>query len=97
MPTTETNRPIDKLSYGGIQAAIWKNAGTDGKPDRYSATYIRRYKAADGQWKDTSSFNEIDSLKLQHLIGKVIDRIAELKTAERQAQADEEINQPVDF
>lgn len=87
--TQSTNQPADKICYGGIQATIWGNPVKDGDGIRYSVTYVRSYKTADGQWKDTSSLSEIDNLKLGQLIPKVADRIAELKAANRQADAEE--------
>ena len=79
--TQETNKPAYTERFGGLKGTIWRNSGKEGKPDRYTVSYSRSYKTADGQWKETSSLNEIDNLKLGHLVGKVTDRIAELKAA----------------
>lgn len=77
--TQETNKPAYTERFGGLKGTIWRNPGQDGKPDRYSVTFSRSYKTADGQWQETTSFGEIDNLKLGHLVGKVTDRIADLK------------------
>ena len=79
--TQETNKPAFTERFGGLKGTIWRNPGTDAKPDRYTVSYSRSYKTADGQWKETTSFSAIDNLKLGHLVGKVTDRIAELKAA----------------
>jgi hypothetical protein len=83
---TQTNQPpADTLRYGGLKASIWRNVSNDeAQKVRYTVNYIRSYKNADGDWKDTSSLSEMDNLKLGHLISKVADRMAELKLADRQ-------------
>ena len=86
--TQETNKPAYTERFGGLKGTIWKNAGTDGKPDRYTVSYTRSYKTAEGQWKETNSLSEIDNLKLGHLVGRVTDRIASLKAADNQSQGE---------
>ena len=84
--TIQTNNPpADTLRYGGLKAVIWSNPGKEDKPSRYSVNYFRTYRDSDGNWKDTTSFGEIDNLKFGHLLPKVADRIAELKAADRSA------------
>ncbi|MDA8746450.1 hypothetical protein N9N28_17640 [Rubripirellula amarantea] len=91
MTQTQTNKPAYTERFGGLKGTIWQNAGKDDKPDRFSVTYSRSYKTADGQWKETSSLGEIDNLKLGHLVSKVTDRIAELKAIYNSGEdADEE-------
>ena len=87
--TQTKNLPADTIRYGGLKAVIWKNTMSE-EPQkvRYTVNYIRSYKTADGEWKDTTSFNEIDNLKIGQLIPKVADRISELKLADRQESAD---------
>ncbi len=88
--TQTKNPPADTIRYGGLKAVIWKNTTQDDPQKvRYTVNYIRSYRNADGEWKDTTSFNEIDNLKLGQLIPKVADRIAELKAADRQHATDE--------
>ncbi|KLU02219.1 hypothetical protein RISK_005285 [Rhodopirellula islandica] len=86
MTQTNNNQPASTVRTGALKGVIWKNAGKDGKPDRYSVNYVRAYKTAEGQWKDTSSFSEVDNLKLGYLIPKVNDRIAELKASDREQE-----------
>lgn len=88
--TTTTNQPSAKIRYGGLEATIWGNPTKDGEGIRYSVNYTRNYRTAEGEWKETSSLSEIDNLKLGHLISKVADRIAELKTADRPTTENQE-------
>lgn len=90
MTTTQTNKPADTIRYGGVKAVIWANPGKDGNPPRYSVNYLRSYTDNDGKWNDTTSLSETDNLKLGHLIPKVADKIAELKTRDREASKAEE-------
>ena len=88
---SQTNKPpAATIRYGGLKAVIWKNTTQD-EPQkvRYTVNYIRSYKNANGEWKDTTSFSEIDNLKIGQLISKVADRIAELKSVDRQISVDE--------
>ena len=89
---TQTNQPpADTIRYGGLKAAIWRNtAQDDPQRIRYTVNYIRSYKTADGQWKETTSFSEFDNLKLGQLYSKVAERISELKIADRQQLIDED-------
>ena len=91
--TQETNKPAFTERFGGMKGTIWKNPGNDGKPDRYTVSYSRSYKTAEGEWKETTSLNEIDNLKLGHLASKVTERIVELKSAYR---SEEEANDQID-
>ena len=91
MTTQTNNKPADTIRYGGLKAVIWRNQPkTDDQKVRYTVNYIRSYKNSDGDWKDTTSFNEIDNLKLGHLIPKVADRILELKIADREQPLDDD-------
>ena len=77
---TETkNKPAATLRYGGIQAAIWKNPGKEDKSPRYTVNYTRSYTDQEGNWKDTTSFSELDNLKIGYLVPKVLEQITELK------------------
>ena len=89
--TQTKNPPADTIRYGGLKATIWRNhSNDDAQKVRYTVNYIRSYKNSEGQWKDTTSLNEVDNLKLGHLIPKVADRIAELKLADRQNSSDDD-------
>lgn len=86
--TQTNNKPADTLRYGGLKATIWRNpVKDDDQRVRYSINYSRSYKDAEGTWKDTTSFSEVDNLKLGVLYSQVAQRIAELKIDDRQEPA----------
>ena len=90
MTQTQTNKPADKIQYGNLKGVIWRNPGKDGKPPVYSVNYVRSYTDEAGEWKDTTSFGEIDNLKLEIVRVNVANRIIELKAADRAAATNEE-------
>ena len=48
------NKPVKTIRLGAIEASIWENPGTDGRPN-HSVTFKRSYK--DGEdWKDSDSY-----------------------------------------
>lgn len=55
-------KPIANVRLGRIRAAIWQNETKVGI--RYSVTFSRLYKAEDGKWADSTSFNRDDLLIL---------------------------------
>lgn len=77
--TDTKNKPAATLRYGGIKATIWKNPGKEDKPPRYTVNYTRSYTDQEGNWKDTTSFSELDNLKIGYLVPKVLEQITELK------------------
>ncbi len=71
---TTNSKPFDNIRIGPIQAAIWRNAGTDGR-SYYSVTMEKRYRDADGNWQSTSSFHRDDLLVIGKVTDKAYDRI----------------------
>ncbi len=55
---TQTKKPATTLRCGGIKASIWMNAGEKGA--FYSATFVRPFKDAQGNWKNSGSFGPSD-------------------------------------
>jgi len=88
---TQTHQPpADTIRFGGLKGGIWRNQSADEQHmPRYTVNYNRSYKDADGNWKETTSLNEMDNLKLGHLVTKVTERIAELKAADRLTATDD--------
>jgi len=84
--TQQPNQPAAKISYLGVEAAIWGNRKKDGKGFRYSVTYSRNYKDDSDQWQSTHSLSELDNLKMGILYLRVAEKIAALKTADRGSQ-----------
>lgn len=78
--TTQTNKkPAKTLRYGGLKATIWMNPGSDGRPNYLSVSYTRTYKDDQGEIQETTSFSEIDNLKLGILQHQAAVTIANLK------------------
>ena len=53
---TPRNKPVDEVRIGPVKAAVWANTNNDGQT-RHSVTVSRSYQDAEGNWKDTTSFN----------------------------------------
>ena len=54
---TENNKPVYRLKYGNVVAAVWANNSQAGY--FYNTTFARVYKDKD-QWGDSSSFEDRD-------------------------------------
>ena len=57
-----SQRPANKLRYGNVEAAIWKNTQNteDGVGNEFfSVTLARKFRHED-EWKETKSFDERD-------------------------------------
>jgi len=78
-------KPFDKVQLGSIHAAIWQNAGTDGR-HYYSVTFEKRYRDAQGNWQSTTSYQRDDMLVLAKVTDKVYDLIQSTQSQDR-AQA----------
>jgi len=83
---TNPTKPIDRVRYGSVQAAIWKNQDAEGRA-RYNATYERSYKDGDGNWQTTGSFSRDDSLVLAKVAEQAFARIHELQAKDREDAA----------
>ena len=54
---TENAKPVYRLRYGNVVAAVWLNNSSSGY--FYNTTFCRLYKDGD-QWGDSSSFEDRD-------------------------------------
>ena len=54
---SENNKPVYRLKYGNVVAAVWLNNSQAGY--FYNTTFARVYKDGD-QWGDTASFEDRD-------------------------------------
>ena len=73
-------KPQDEVRIGTVKAAIWKNE-VAGKT-RYSVTFSRIYRDAEGQWKTAQSFGRNDLLVVAKVADRVHSRIFELQQSE---------------
>jgi len=64
---SENNKPVYRLRYGNVVAAVWANNSQAGY--FYNTTFTRLYKDGDS-WKSSNNFGRDDLLTL----GKVADK-----------------------
>jgi hypothetical protein len=76
------NQPADRLRFGAIQAAIWRNVTDEGRV-LYSVTFDRRYVDQKGAWQSSSAFGRNDLLVLAKLADRCNTRIYELQAQDR--------------
>lgn len=75
------NAPADRVSVFPVSASIWMRYSQDGRP-MYSVSFQRTYKAADGHWQYTGSFNASDLLALAECARVAFHKIAATKRLE---------------
>lgn len=63
--TNATNKPIEKLKLGAINAAIWKTDTENGPV--FNVTFDRVYRNGEGNFGNTNSFRSRDLLVLAKL------------------------------
>ena len=88
MTNPTSNAPADHVRLGSVQAAIWRNVDSEGRI-RYSATFEKRYKDANGDWQSTGSFNRDELLLAAKAIDMAHTRIFELQAEDRNAASKE--------
>ena len=86
--TQTKNQPAATLRSGAIKAVIWRNPGKEDRPPIYSVNFVRSYTDANGNWHDTTSFSEADSLRIGYLIPKVVATVTDLVTLDKQTLAE---------
>lgn len=78
--TKETNKPIDKIKLGPINAAIWKTDTENGPV--FNVTFDRVYRTSDGKFGNTNTFRTRDLLVLSKLADLAHTAITSDLTAE---------------
>ncbi len=73
--------PIAKFRAGQVSAALWENEiETGGRTATIvKATIQRRYRAADGNWKSSTSFSRNEIPLAIHCLQKAFEKIIELQ------------------
>ncbi len=75
---TQTGGPEERMNYGQVSIAIWKNerpSKNGGTYFEYSAQVQKSYKDKEGVWKNTNSFRQVDLHKLLVYLPDVIKRL----------------------
>jgi hypothetical protein len=76
-----SNKPIDTICDGSLQASIWKNPSERG--DFYSVRIARTYTDQAGNYKNSDRFSGAELLRLGHLANSAYDRTQALQQADR--------------
>ena len=85
-------KPVAKFRAGQVSAAIWENeiqARNGGTATMLKATVQRRYKAADGTWKSTTSFRRNEIPLAVYCLQKSFEHIIESKKEEDSSVSEE--------
>ncbi len=74
-PQSSSNQPPrHECRIGSVRGAIWENQTKEGKTV-LSATFSRSYQAANGDWRDSTSFNARELCLLAGVIQRVLARM----------------------
>ena len=68
------NPPDERFRNGSVHAAIWRHVPADG-PVRFTAAFKRSYRAPDGTWRDSLSYNFHELLQLKSLVDTTLQYI----------------------
>ena len=84
--------PVAKFVAGGVQLAVWANRGAN---DRlfHSVTMDRRYLAANGEWKSSSSLRMNDIPKAILVLQKAYERMVLNRNEDTDAAGEEAATQ----
>ena len=77
-------KPHEEVRIGTVKAAIWQNE-VAGKT-RYSVTFSRIYRDAEGQWEDGAELGRNDLLVLAKVADRAHSRIFELQRTEDESE-----------
>lgn len=76
---TENNRPVFKLRYGNVSAAVWLRNSSTGY--FYDTTFTRVFRREDGNWGDSTTFEDRDLPNLAKAAADVHTWIYQQKAA----------------
>lgn len=78
---TTSKKPIDKVKFGAVTAAIWENEGDNGP--WFNVTLSRTYRDKNDSLRDSSSLTGNDILAGAEALRQAYLRIHELRTASK--------------
>ena len=78
------NKPIQHVRRGGVQAAIWKNAGQRGP--YYSVTIDKRYRDEQGEWQTSYAFGRDQLLVDSRVAELAFHAIHEMQRTDREQE-----------
>ena len=88
----ENNTPFEKVGFGNVQIAIWKNTSAKGNMF-YSLSIQNGYFDNSGKWNPSTSYSRDDMLVLAQASQLAFQRVHELQTADRALQRAGELAQ----
>ena len=74
------NKPVQKFSAGSVSCALWENEmplRTGGTKNVLSATFERRYKDKNGEWKSSNSYGRNELSLLRYCVEKAFEATVE--------------------
>ncbi len=71
-------RPEHTAKVGNVEIAVWKNQGANGEFYTASSPVIRYKDGASGEFKDSSSYSQLDLLALAEAAREASAKIREL-------------------
>lgn len=69
-------RPVTKITDGRLSASVWRNESE--KREFYAVTFSRVYVDADGNLQNSTSFSNVELLKLSRLAMLAYDEVKRL-------------------
>jgi len=80
---SDTKKPAARINLYPVSIAIWANRTEKGV--NYAGTIDRRYKDADGQWKNSDNFNENEFLLASKAFDLAHTEVLRLREIDRKA------------
>jgi len=84
------NEPVLKVQQGQMSAAAWSRKverDNGASFEQLSVKIEKRYRDADGNWKSSTSYTPTELLRLQHFVGRVIDKVYAHQEANKAGEA----------
>lgn len=72
--------PVKKFSAGSVSCALWENEmqlPNGGTKDVLKATFERRYKDKNGEWKSSNSYGRNELALLRYCVDKAFEAMLE--------------------
>lgn len=82
--TSNSNKPVEKISVGSVTASVFRNEGKEGATF-YKTTIENRYRQ-DEEWKTTSSYSQHDLVNLAKVALLAHSAVTKLSRSEQQAE-----------
>ena len=81
---THSNKPVDTIRDGSLNATIWMNPRENG--NFYSVQITRSYKDEHGNWHETDSFSGSELLRVARLANIAYSEILIYRAKDRSSE-----------